>query len=68
MLMRRSEYLLGRRPIRERLARYGTCRVACVQCLPNIDPWRMYVETTRKGRARKPVLYRIKITLKGTSA
>jgi hypothetical protein len=47
------------------LRAYGGCRVSCVQCLSGgVDPWRMYVETVQRGRAKKSVLYRIKITLK----
>jgi len=62
--MRRSEYLLGRRPIRERLEKTGTCRVSVVQCLPDSDPWLMYVETNARKKARYPVLYRITVHLK----
>jgi hypothetical protein len=63
--MRKSEYLLGRRPIRDRLESEYVCRVSCVQCLPGTNPWRMYVETRRRGKREKgSILYRITIRVK----
>jgi hypothetical protein len=63
-LRRKSRYLLGRRPIRDRLKKNGECSVVAVQCLPNSDPWVMYMESETRGRKRRPVLYRINIRLK----
>jgi hypothetical protein len=63
--VRKSEYVLGRQPIRERLERDGVVTVAAVQCnAGSKDAWVMFMETQATGKQRKPVLYRIRVRLK----
>jgi len=63
-MKRRSQYLLGRRVIRQRLQERGEVSVIAVQCLPNTDPWIMYLESDRRGKKGPSVLYRINVKLK----
>jgi hypothetical protein len=62
--MRKSEYLFGRRPIRDRLRDHGEVTVSAVNCQSARGPWIMYVETSATGKASKAVRYRIRVKLK----
>jgi hypothetical protein len=69
MKQRRSEYLLGRREIQRRLTANGHVTVAAIRCLAGSpEEWIMYLETKKRGRQRKPVLYRINVRLKEAPA
>ncbi len=61
---RRSQFLLGRKPIRERLRQRGEVSVIAVRCLPNTDPWVMYLESDTRGKKGPSVMYRINVKLK----
>ncbi len=63
--MRKSEYVLGRKPVRERLERNGEVTVAAVQCNAGTrQAWVMFLETGKTGKQKFPVLYRIRVRLK----
>lgn len=63
--MRMTEFVLGRKPIRDRLARDRKVTVAVCQFNGSAGPWRGYVETTKHGKRETPTtVYRINVRLK----
>lgn len=67
--MQRSAYLLGRKPIRQRLTSDGECLVSVVACKPGTpDEWLMYIETSQRRKAARAAgphtLYKIRVKLK----